>query len=75
MFRITPELYVKPALANKRACKSLNQWADEVLAEKIVRLAPASADTETKRNPSICLHTRKLMGSVTLSRPTPVEGN
>jgi predicted HicB family RNase H-like nuclease len=37
MFRIAPELHAKAALASELAGKSLNQWAEEALAEKIAR--------------------------------------
>jgi predicted HicB family RNase H-like nuclease len=36
-FRITPELHAKAALDSELAGKSLNQWAEEALAEKIAR--------------------------------------
>ncbi len=36
-FRITPELHAKAALASELSGKSLNQWAEEALAEKIAR--------------------------------------
>jgi predicted HicB family RNase H-like nuclease len=42
MFRVAPEVHASAALAAERSGKSLNQWAEEALAEAARKMADRS---------------------------------